>query len=83
MATVTAGKWVAFDFKLTDGILKPNRFKLDGSPFNIEIWGHADLRGTLDFIVSTPTTILPMRVSGPFDGPSVRVAPGARLRGDK
>jgi len=70
-------------FKLTDGILKPERFKLDGSPFNIEIWGEADIRGTLDFIISTPTTILPMRVSGSFDGPHVRPAPGARLRKDK
>jgi len=70
-------------FKLTDGVLKPDRFKLDGRPFNIEIWGQADLRGTLDFIIATPTTILPMRVSGPFDGPSVRPAPGARLRKDK
>jgi hypothetical protein len=71
------------DFKLTDGILKPKRFKLNGQPFNIDIWGQADLRGTLDFIIATPTTILPMRVSGPFDNPSVKPAPGARLRGDK
>jgi uncharacterized protein involved in outer membrane biogenesis len=72
-------KDLRFGFKLTNGVLKPDRFKLDGQPFNIEIWGEADLRGTLDFIVSTPTTILPMRVKGPFDGPSVRPAPGARL----
>jgi hypothetical protein len=71
------------DFRVTDGVVKPKRFKLQGQPFGIEIWGQADLRGTLDFIVATPTTIVPMRVSGPFDGPSVRPAPGARLRGDK
>jgi hypothetical protein len=76
-------KDLQLDFKLTNGVLKPDRFKLDGRPFNIEIWGEADLRGTIDFIVATPTTILPMRVSGPFDGPSVRPAPGARLRKDK
>jgi uncharacterized protein involved in outer membrane biogenesis len=40
-------------FKLTDGVLKPDRFKLVGRPFNIEIWGEADLRGTVDFIVAT------------------------------
>ena len=76
-------KDLVLKFKLTDGVLKPDRFKLDGQPFNIDIRGQADLRGTVDFIVTTPTTIVPMRVSGPFDGPSVRPAPGARLRKDK
>ncbi|MHC4579666.1 MAG: AsmA family protein, partial [Planctomycetota bacterium] len=69
-------------FKLGDGILKPERFKLRGHPFNIEIWGEARLAGTIDFVIAA-TLIPPVRVRGPIDSPKARTAIGARFRKDK
>ena len=63
------------------GTLTTKRFKLDGSPFNLTIWGSARLDGQVDFVVA-PSLLFPMRVRGDLTDPSVRLDLGARFEKD-
>jgi hypothetical protein len=67
------------DFRIRDHTVFPKPFRLNGEPLGLKIDGHARLDGELDFLISPDLLPIPLRVTGPIDGPRVVPAPLARL----